>query len=66
MNETKLNPCPYCRSAYIEAAPDGVKVRIIENEWKQTAYQVTCSICKARGPRMASEEAAVRYWNRRR
>ena len=67
MNE-ELKRCPYCKTGFSEDAPDGVK--LIEKEIRPgepdpvIAYQVVCTGCKARGPRMASRAAAARYWNR--
>lgn len=61
----ELRCCPFCQTRHVESAPDGVK--LIEREVRPgvIAYQVRCSICKARGPLMASAAGAVRYWNRR-
>lgn len=65
----ELKRCPYCQTGFREDTADGVK--LIEKEIRPgdpepvIAYQVICTICHARGPRMASRAAAARYWNRR-
>lgn len=64
----ELKQCPYCRTSFREEAEDGVK--LIEKEIRPgdrdpvISFQVVCTVCHARGPRMASRAAAARYWNR--
>ena len=70
MDETtaRLKECPYCKTAYTESDMKGVKLltreRLIDGD-PGIAFQVCCTLCKARGPLMASAAGAVRYWNLR-
>ena len=62
----RLKECPYCKTAYAEEDQRGVKLLTRERPTDGDpvlAFQVCCTLCKARGPLMASAAGAVRYWN---
>ena len=63
-----LKECPYCKTAYTEDGKKGVKIItrefLVDGEPALT-FQVCCTLCRARGPLVASASGAVRYWNLR-
>lgn len=70
MSAEKLNApmdiaaCPYCRTARSSASVGLYERYVTVNGECDLAYFVGCSVCRARGPLLASERGAIYFWNR--